>query len=299
MKGPFSPAGRTSTSGHGKQKSDAGGTVYFATGRESLTGSPLPANALPNTSAASAYTSPITDPCQKNFIVVISNGPFGDNSSPLAISQSHLAGLVGDRSPRRVCPVLGGADFTDDWGDPRPWGRAHQGIDLDGERGTPLVAIEAGTVLQASWHWSGGRQIYIRADSTGDVYYYAHLESWSEWIWTGTRVEAGDVVAETHLGAFTIDAGDADLTGGRDGVEVHQRPLAGNGMVGADPGVGVEAHDALGPARVVGVSGNGTSSSRVSVPSFVSQTNSCPTVSSPLLYTPRLVAAYSKLGVIT
>jgi murein DD-endopeptidase MepM/ murein hydrolase activator NlpD len=105
-----------------------------------------------------------------------------------------LRAMVADRAPVRACPVPGGWDFEDDWHDARPWGRIHKGTDFHAPLGTPLVAIEAGTVVQANWHWAGGRQIYIRADSTGDVYYYAHLDDWEEWIWTGTRVEAGDVI---------------------------------------------------------------------------------------------------------
>lgn len=105
-----------------------------------------------------------------------------------------LRDLVADAAPRRACPVLGDLWFEDDWHDERPWGRAHKGNDLHGEPGMPLVAIEAGTVIQANWHWSGGRQIYLSAEATGDVYYYAHLAEWADWIWTGTRVEAGDVI---------------------------------------------------------------------------------------------------------
>ncbi|MGH6770648.1 MAG: hypothetical protein ACRECO_16685, partial [Xanthobacteraceae bacterium] len=81
-------AGLRSTSGHGKQKADAGGTVYFAANRENLPGSPLPMNALPNTSAASTYTSPIIDECQKNFIIFISNGEANDNSSAIAAAEA-------------------------------------------------------------------------------------------------------------------------------------------------------------------------------------------------------------------
>ena len=88
-------AGLTSTSGHGKQKTDAGGTVYFSTGREALAGSPLPATALPSTSAASAYTSPIVDPCQKNFIIFISNGEANDNSSAIAAAESMFTADTG------------------------------------------------------------------------------------------------------------------------------------------------------------------------------------------------------------
>jgi len=105
-----------------------------------------------------------------------------------------LRSATRDQRPVRVCPVAGPTSFTDDFGDPRPYGRSHSGIDLNGTLGTPLVAMEAGTVVQANWHWAGGRQVWIRADLTGDVYYYAHLDTWARWIWTGTRVQAGDVI---------------------------------------------------------------------------------------------------------
>jgi murein DD-endopeptidase MepM/ murein hydrolase activator NlpD len=105
-----------------------------------------------------------------------------------------LRSIVSDRVPERVCPVSGPVGFENDWHDSRPGGRAHKGNDLHGERGSPLLAIEAGTVVQANWHRAGGRQIYLRADSTGDVYYYSHLDTWAEWIWTGTRVEVGDEI---------------------------------------------------------------------------------------------------------
>ena len=105
-----------------------------------------------------------------------------------------LRALVADAAPVRVCPVGGGAFFTDDWGGDRPGERTHKGNDLYAPLRTPVVAIEDGVVVQANWHYAGGRQIYFRADATGDVYYYAHLDYWAKWIWTGTRVAAGDVI---------------------------------------------------------------------------------------------------------
>ena len=112
----------------------------------------------------------------------------------LRASLDRLRALVAETAPERVCPVEGSVYFTDDWGDGRPGDRTHKGNDLYAPIRTPVVAIEAGVVVQANWHYQGGRQIYFRADSTGDVYYYAHLDYWAKWIWTGTRVEAGDVI---------------------------------------------------------------------------------------------------------
>lgn len=146
---------------------------------------------------------------------------FGDWSRVVALLDE-LKALVADHAPVRVCPVPGGWDFEDDWHDARPWGRVHKGTDFHAPLGTPLVAIEAGTVLQANWHWAGGRQIYIRADSTGDVYYYAHLDAWEEWIWTGTRVEAGDVI------------GTLGVSGNADTPHLHLGWMPGSGSIDLD-----------------------------------------------------------------
>lgn len=107
-------------------------------------------------------------------------------------SIERLRQMTAPGSPERTCPVDGNTFFRNEWEFPRPWGRIHKGVDLHAEFGTPLVAVEDGVVVQANWHWLGGRQVYLKADSTGDVYYYAHLEFWPKWLWTGTRLEAGD-----------------------------------------------------------------------------------------------------------
>lgn len=103
-----------------------------------------------------------------------------------------LRAIVEVGSPERVCPIKAPTWFRDEWAVPRSYGRIHKGVDLHTELGTRLYAIEDGVVIQANWHWLGGRQVYLKADSTGDVYYYAHLEFWPKWLWTGTRLEAGD-----------------------------------------------------------------------------------------------------------
>lgn len=104
----------------------------------------------------------------------------------------------------RVCPLEDIDEFEQDWGDRRGW-RTHKGIDLNADRGTRLVAMERGVVIQAGWHWLGGNQVYLLGEVTGDVYYYAHLDAYAEGIDVGTPVVAGQVVG------YAGDTGNADI----------------------------------------------------------------------------------------
>jgi murein DD-endopeptidase MepM/ murein hydrolase activator NlpD len=94
----------------------------------------------------------------------------------------------------RVCPVEGRHRYEHDWGDGRPWGRTHKGIDLMAEWGAPLVSIERGIITQADWHWAGGWGIYVHGTITGQDYYYAHLAGYAPGVGPGQVVDAGDVL---------------------------------------------------------------------------------------------------------
>jgi peptidoglycan LD-endopeptidase LytH len=98
----------------------------------------------------------------------------------------------------RTCPIPQpyGSAFRDSWREPRPYRNGvHLGTDLIAPEGTPLVAMENGTIIwgSPSWHWAGGNQLYIRGDS-GDVYYYAHLQRFASGISDGTRVGVAQTV---------------------------------------------------------------------------------------------------------
>ncbi|MBN2114523.1 MAG: M23 family metallopeptidase [Acidimicrobiia bacterium] len=92
-----------------------------------------------------------------------------------------------------VCPVDGATTFRDSWGEPRPGGRTHTGVDMMATLGTPLVAIENGVIYNPNWHYAGGIGLYIKGDS-GDSWYYAHLNGYAAGIQAGTRVAAGQLV---------------------------------------------------------------------------------------------------------
>lgn len=89
------------------------------------------------------------------------------------------------------CPVAGAVSFSDSWGAPRSGGRFHKGVDMITPRGTPLVAIYAGTIIRTSTSSLGGNSIYLRAN--GDMFYYAHLDGYAD-ISAGQKVAQGEVI---------------------------------------------------------------------------------------------------------
>jgi len=93
----------------------------------------------------------------------------------------------------RTCPVAGAHSFSDTWGDARVPNRTHKGTDMVAATGTPLVAMENGYIWSPNWHWAGGNGLYVRGDS-GDIYYYAHLDSYAAGIVGGTRVSVAQVI---------------------------------------------------------------------------------------------------------
>lgn len=86
------------------------------------------------------------------------------------------------------CPVVGTYRYVNDWGFPREGGRAHEGIDILADRGTPVVAPVAGVVTQKVGS-IGGRQATLEGDD-GFVYINSHLNSFAK----AGRVAPGDLI---------------------------------------------------------------------------------------------------------
>ena len=57
-------------------------------------------------------------------------------------------------------------------------------------RGTPLVAIESGTVGRLADGGLGGITVWLLGDS-GNEYYYAHLDAWAPGLAQGQRIDVG------------------------------------------------------------------------------------------------------------
>ncbi len=92
-------------------------------------------------------------------------------------------------APLDACPVAGPSSFIDSWGDARSSGRRHEGVDMEADRGTPVVAVRDGS---AEFKRSnlGGKAIWLTAP-TGERFYYAHLD---EWEGESREVRAGEVI---------------------------------------------------------------------------------------------------------
>ena len=87
----------------------------------------------------------------------------------------------------------------DDFGVSRSYGykRRHLGHDMMGQVGTPIIAVESGTVEALGWNQYGGWRIGIRIFDKKRYYYYAHLRKnypYQSCLSEGSVVTAGDVI---------------------------------------------------------------------------------------------------------
>jgi murein DD-endopeptidase MepM/ murein hydrolase activator NlpD len=74
-----------------------------------------------------------------------------------------------------ACPVPDGSEFIDSWGAGRSGGRRHKGVDMAGDRGTPIVAAQTGAI-NFKRSRLGGNAAWLTT-SLGNKFYYAHLDS--------------------------------------------------------------------------------------------------------------------------
>ncbi|HEY8389549.1 MAG TPA: M23 family metallopeptidase [Clostridia bacterium] len=103
-------------------------------------------------------------------------------------------------------PLAKGYGFAayDDFGNSRNYGfkRIHLGHDIFGSTGTPIIAVEGGTITEFGWNRYGGWRIGIRSNDGKRFYYYAHMRKnrpYAEGLEKGSKVVAGQVIG--YMGA--------------------------------------------------------------------------------------------------
>jgi Tfp pilus tip-associated adhesin PilY1 len=101
--------GKPALSGDGKAKADFDGTTDPIISALPATANGKPNRALPGPRSGAplptdsgVYRSPIEDGCQKNFIILISNGPADNNVTELAGVERKLAALTGVNPPSQI-----------------------------------------------------------------------------------------------------------------------------------------------------------------------------------------------------
>src|SRR6187399_1012460 len=140
---------------------------------------------------------------------------------------------------RIVFPVLGTAEFSNDFGAPRPQG-SHEGIDILAPRHALALAAEAGRVRFYTGSGRAGCMLYLDGKS-GTTYYYIHLNNdltngndnrggckigvtFPKGLMSGARVKAGQPIG------YVGDSGDANGIHPHLHFEVHP-----HGGVSTDP----------------------------------------------------------------
>ena len=91
-------------------------------------------------------------------------------------------------------PVAGFKSYIKDkWGASRAGGiRRHKGIDIHARKGTPVVAIADGIIVERDHTPIGGKTLWLKSDNHTWKAYYAHLDK--QYVREGQRVRKGQVI---------------------------------------------------------------------------------------------------------
>ena len=108
--------------------------------------------------------------------------PTSRNPSPKPASKSLIFPVAGTKSHIR-----------DKWGASRAGGiRKHKGIDIHARKGTPVVAICDGQIVNRSQTPIGGKTLWLKSPRNTWTAYYAHLDK--QFVKEGQFVRKGQVI---------------------------------------------------------------------------------------------------------
>jgi murein DD-endopeptidase MepM/ murein hydrolase activator NlpD len=96
-------------------------------------------------------------------------------------------------------PAVAGAPLRDSFADRRGPARLHGAIDIPAPLGSPVLAVDDGTVTRLTRSGSGGIAVYHVDAGARYGYYYAHLQRHAYGLAEGQRLRRGQVVG--YVGA--------------------------------------------------------------------------------------------------
>lgn len=139
----------------------------------------------------------------------------GARFDPSAMPTPQLDAQAAAMFAGAVFPVLGPYTYSNDWLAPRGY-RRHHGTDIFAASGTPLVAVQDGTIDRMSGgdYGLGGISLHVVNDR-GDYFYYAHLSGYAPGLHAGLRVRAGDILG------YVGNTGNARTTPSHVHFEIH------------------------------------------------------------------------------
>lgn len=146
--------------------------------------------------AAVALLQSSVDDWQKHVIPPVVQAPAPHQEDPRTPQAPYpLAGKD------LAVPVQGvpRSKLRDTFHDRRGKGRTHEAIDIMAPWGTPVVAVDDGTLAKISSNRAGGLSLFQVDPSGRFVYYYAHLAGYADNLREGQSVQRGDLLG--YVGA--------------------------------------------------------------------------------------------------
>lgn len=86
------------------------------------------------------------------------------------------------------------AQLTDTYTQARAGGTTHEALDIMAPRGTPVLAVDDGRVVKLFLSKPGGITLYQFDPGDEYVYYYAHLDRYSDGIKEGDSISRGQII---------------------------------------------------------------------------------------------------------
>jgi murein DD-endopeptidase MepM/ murein hydrolase activator NlpD len=127
------------------------------------------------------------------------------DSKPASIPEEELAALFATGFPLPI-EAFPREKLRDTFNASRGRHRKHHAIDLGAPKGTPIVAVNDGTIERLGRDRRGGIVIYQRDASGRFVYYYAHLKRYVPGLKVGDEVKRGQQIGEVGTTGRTFGA---------------------------------------------------------------------------------------------